>query len=156
MFSDDNKNYTYTLDNSVASCHEVYLPQSSNDHLEFLTETYCMQTQELWIDSHLRTGPPTLQVPLAAIQSWPLCKTIMISFWCVSGPSMEAQKEHTCIISHLPVKLKEKVGTPKCFQSYNSSEKLNCILNSWMNNGNLKAIISKFYFYKYWHMTLNY
>jgi hypothetical protein len=53
------------------------------------------------------------------------------------------------IISHLHVKLIEKVGMLKCFQSSNSSEKLNCILNSWMNNGNLKAIISKFYFYKY-------
>lgn len=140
----------------MASCHEDFLPQSSNDHLEFLTETFCMQTHELWSDSHLRTRPPTLQVPLVAIQSWTLCKTIMISFWCVSAHLWEAQKEHTCIISHLHVKLKEKVGMPKCFQSYNSSEKLNCILNSWMNKGKLKAIISNFYFYKYWHMTLNY
>lgn len=38
----------------------------------------------------------------------------------------------------------EKVGMLQCFQSYNSSEKPNCILNSWMNNGNLKAIIWSF------------
>lgn len=36
-----------------------------------------MQTYELWIDSYLITRPPTLPVPLAAIQSGTMGDTIM-------------------------------------------------------------------------------
>lgn len=120
--------------------------KSSNDHLGFLIKNHCMQTHELWIDSYLITRPPTLQVPLSAIQSWTLYKTIMIflliSLVCFI-PSMEGSNV-VHIISHLCVKLMEKVGMLQCFQSCNSSEKSSCIINSWMNNGNLKAIISSF------------
>ena len=56
---------------------------------------------------------------------------------------MEGSKE-VLVISHLRVRLMKKVGMLQSFQSYNSSETSNCILNSWMNNGNLKVIISSF------------
>lgn len=44
-----------------------------------------MQTHELWIDSYLLIRPPTLPVPLAAIQSWTMCETIMIFSSDLSG-----------------------------------------------------------------------
>lgn len=132
----------HILEKDLAPCH-----QSSSDHLGFLIENYCMQTHKLWIDSYLLTRPPTLPVPLAAIQSWTMCKTIMIFFFLISlvcfRPSMEGSKE-VHVIPHLCVRLMEKVGMPQSFQSYNASETPNCILNSWMNNGNLKVIISSF------------
>lgn len=119
--------------------------KSSSNHLEFLIENYRMQTHELWIDSYLITRPPTLPVPLAAIQSGTMWETIIFPsdlsgmFQTIYGSS-----EVVHIISQLCVRLMEKVGMLQCFQSYNSSEKPNCILNSWMNNGNLKAIIWSF------------
>lgn len=67
---------------------------------------------------------------------------LLISLVCFR-PSMEGSKE-VHVISHLCVRLMEKVGMLQSFQSYNSSETPNCILNSWMNNGNLKVIISSF------------
>lgn len=67
---------------------------------------------------------------------------LLISLVCFR-PSMEGSKE-VHVISHLRVRLMEKVGMLQSFQSYNSSETPNCILNSWMNNGNLKVIISSF------------
>lgn len=44
-----------------------------------------MQTHELWIDSYLIIRPPTMPVPLAAIQSWTMCKTITIFASDLSG-----------------------------------------------------------------------
>lgn len=67
---------------------------------------------------------------------------LLISLVCFR-PSMEGSKE-VHVISHLCVRLMKKVGMLQSFQSYNSSETPDCILNSWMNNGNLKVIISSF------------
>lgn len=80
----------HILEKNLAPCHK-----SSSDHLRFLSENYCMQTHELWIDSWLIARPPTLPEPLAAIQSWTMCETIMIfpsdrspeaALWLVENP----------------------------------------------------------------------
>lgn len=63
----------HILEKNLAPSHK-----SSSDHLGLLIENYCMQTHELWIDSYLIIRPPTLPVPLAAIQSCTMCRTIMI------------------------------------------------------------------------------
>lgn len=79
-----------------------------------------MQIYELWIDSYLLIRPPTLPVPLAAIQSWTMFETIMISSSDLFGmfqKSIEGSKvEQILVISHLYVRLMEKVGLLQCFQ----------------------------------------
>lgn len=70
--------------------------------------------------------------------------SLLISLVCFRT-SMEGSKVvHILVISHLCVRLMKKVGLLQCFQSYNSSEKTNCILNLRMNSGNLKSILSSF------------
>lgn len=129
----------HILEKNLALCHK-----SSSDHLGFLIENYCMQTHELWIDSYLIIRPPTLPVPLAATQSWTICKTILIFPSDLSDmfQTIYGRLKVVHIISHLCVRLMKKLGLLQCFQSYNSSEKINCLLNLWVNNENLKAIIS--------------
>lgn len=77
----------HILQKNLTPCHK-----SSSDHLGFLIENHCMQTHELWIDSYLITRSPTLQVPLTAIQSWTLCKTIMI-FLLISPVCFRASRK---------------------------------------------------------------
>lgn len=133
----------HILEKMLAFCH-----QSSSDHSGLLIENYCMQTHELWIDSYLLIRPPTLPVPLAAIQSWTMCETIMIFSSDLSGMfrNIYGRLKSSTYTSNftLCVRLMKKMGLLQCFHGYNSSEKTNCILNLWMDNGNLKAIISSF------------
>lgn len=133
----------HILEKILALCHK-----SSSDHLGLLIENYCMQTHELWIDSYLLIRPPTLPVPLAAIQSWTMCETIMIFSSDLSDmfQNIYGRLKSSTYTSNftLMCQVDEKVGLLQSFQSYNSSEKTNCMLNLRKNNGNLKAIISRF------------
>lgn len=143
----------HILEKNLAPCHK-----SSSDHLRFLSENYCMQTHELWIDSWLITRPPTLPEPLAAIQSWTMCETIMIFPSDLSGmfQTIYGRLKISTYNFTLVCQIDGKSGHAAMLSELQFKWETQLHIKFMDEQWKLESHNFKFCFCRYWHMTPNF